>query len=155
MFTRFHDDPARIKKGLQQSTDPGRYMLNVPGPGDKLPYMDDPYIRLQRWGANLRTNACDIESELLGYRREGTKGGDVYNYAAQMTPSSQNYYEAETSTYTEQSRAIAPAWEVRDIQQYRETPLLVDPKSYKYETPFLNNLETRILEKDAFDVRNR
>ena len=28
---RFHDDPCRINKQLQESTDPGRYMLNVPG----------------------------------------------------------------------------------------------------------------------------
>ena len=25
-FTRFHDDPARIKKQLQESTDPGRWL---------------------------------------------------------------------------------------------------------------------------------
>ena len=32
-FTRFHDDPCRIHKQLQESTDPGRYMLNRPGNG--------------------------------------------------------------------------------------------------------------------------
>ena len=30
-FTRFHDDPARIQKQLQESTDQGNYMINVPG----------------------------------------------------------------------------------------------------------------------------
>ena len=40
-FTRFHDDPARIKKQLQQTTDAGRYILNVPGTGDKPYYIED------------------------------------------------------------------------------------------------------------------
>ena len=34
-FTRFHDDPCRINKQLQESTGTGRYMLNVPGNGEK------------------------------------------------------------------------------------------------------------------------
>jgi hypothetical protein len=38
-FTRFHDDPARIEKGLEQSTFAGRYQLDTPGPGVKLPYI--------------------------------------------------------------------------------------------------------------------
>ena len=58
-FTRFHDDPCRINKQLQESTDPGRYMLNVPGNGDKPYYIEDPYIRIQGWGANLRTNTIN------------------------------------------------------------------------------------------------
>ena len=65
-FTRFHDDPCRINKQLQESTDPGRYMLNVPGNGDKPCFMEDPYIRLQKWGANLHTNTINLESELIG-----------------------------------------------------------------------------------------
>ena len=55
-FTRFNDDPCRIMKQLQESTDQGRYILNVPGNGDKPCYIDDPYIRLQGWGANLMIN---------------------------------------------------------------------------------------------------
>ena len=37
--TRFNYDPCRTKKSLQQSTDPGRWILNVPGNGDKPYYM--------------------------------------------------------------------------------------------------------------------
>mgnify|MGYP005660732585 FL=1 len=51
-FTRFHDDPCRIKKQLQESTDIGRWILNVPGQGSKPDYMNDPHIRLQKWGGN-------------------------------------------------------------------------------------------------------
>jgi hypothetical protein len=65
-FTRFNDDPCRIMKQLQESTDQGRYILNVPGNGDKPCYIDDPYIRLQGWGANLMSNSINIENELRG-----------------------------------------------------------------------------------------
>jgi len=33
--TRFKYDDCRTKKALQQSTDPGRWTLNVPENGDK------------------------------------------------------------------------------------------------------------------------
>jgi len=63
-FTRFNDDPCRIKKQLQESTGTGRYMLNKPGWGANPCFMDDPYIRMEQWGANLQTNsinyACDV-----------------------------------------------------------------------------------------------
>ena len=42
-FTRFHDDPCRIKKQLQESSGPGRYMMNKPGWGDSPCFMDDSH----------------------------------------------------------------------------------------------------------------
>ena len=68
-FTRFRDDPARISKQLQQSTDPGRWILNVPGNGDTPSYMADPQVRIQTWGANLMTNSVLLEGELRGVGR--------------------------------------------------------------------------------------
>ena len=68
-FTRFHDDPCRIAKQLQESTGPGRYMVDVPGNGAKPCFMEDPFVRLQKWGANLQTNTINLESELLGLGR--------------------------------------------------------------------------------------
>ena len=50
--TRIGNDACRIMKQNQQMTDPGRYTLGVPGPGADLPYVMDPCIRLQKWGAN-------------------------------------------------------------------------------------------------------
>ena len=52
-FTRFKYDDCRTKKSLQQSTDVGKWILNVPGNGDKPCYMNDPHIILQKWGGNL------------------------------------------------------------------------------------------------------
>ena len=68
-FTRFHDDSARIKKQVEESSFVGRYMLNTPGPGDNLPFFEDPQLRLQKWGANLKTNTVNMESDLLGLTR--------------------------------------------------------------------------------------
>ena len=48
MFTRFYDDPSRIMKKLQESTDQGLYYLNQPGNGDRPPFIDDPQILLQK-----------------------------------------------------------------------------------------------------------
>ena len=68
-FTRFHDDPSRIKKQLDESTFQGRYFLNTPGAGMDLPFKEDPHFRLQKWGANLHTNTVNIESDLHGLTR--------------------------------------------------------------------------------------
>ena len=65
-FTRFKYDDSRTMKELQQSTDQGRWILNVPGNGTKPHYMEDPNIRIQKWGGNLMTNHVDIENSLRG-----------------------------------------------------------------------------------------
>ena len=41
-FTRFHDDPNRIKKQVEESSAVGNYSLNTPGQGTDLPFMEDP-----------------------------------------------------------------------------------------------------------------
>ena len=53
-FTRFNYDKCRTAKFLQETTGPGRYMLNTPGIGCKPCYTSDPQARLQKWGGNLR-----------------------------------------------------------------------------------------------------
>ena len=53
--TRFNYDECRTAKILQESTGPGRYLLNTPGPGCNPCFITDPHIRLQGIGPNLRT----------------------------------------------------------------------------------------------------
>ena len=48
-FTRFHDDPNRIKKQVEESITGCNYMLNTPGQGIDLPFFEDPQLRLQKW----------------------------------------------------------------------------------------------------------
>jgi hypothetical protein len=146
--TRFYYDPCRTKKSLQQSTDPGRYILNVPGNGADPCYIEDPQIIIQKWGANLRTNTINLESDLMGINRKTSRdclGKDLYtNY---NVPNSAIQYPTCSNLFTEQSRAIMPAWTARDLEQVDWYTLPLNPQENTC-LPFQNNLSTRVLEKD-------
>ena len=154
-FTRFHDDPCRIMKQNQQSTDVGRWILDVPGNGAKPAYMEDPQIRIQGWGANLMTNCVDLESELRGVNRPISKdclGKDEYTNKKYSVPTSQVSYPSCSALTVEESRTIMPAWTARDLEQVDWYYLPLNPQENTC-MPFQNNVSTRILEKDHF-VRN-
>jgi hypothetical protein len=149
-FTRFKYDECRTKKELQQSTDSGRWILNVPGNGANPCYMEDPQIIIQKWGGNLRTNTINLESELRGVNRHMSRdclGKD--NYQMYNVPSEAIKYPTCNNLFTEQSRATNPAWWYRDIEQvdWQYPPL--NPQ-VNVCVPFQNNLSTRILEKDYY-----
>ena len=144
-FTRFHDDPCRIAKQLQESTGPGRYALDVPGNGPKPCFMEDPFVRLQRWGANLMTNPVDLESSLLGLSE---RLGAPANRKPALPPSRAVDYPSCSPT-TEQPRATNPAWTARDLEQVNWYIPPLDPQE-NVCMPFPNNLDTRILERDYF-----
>ena len=147
-FTRFNDDPCRIKKQLQESTGTGRYMLNKPGWGANPCFMDDPHIRMEQWGANLQTNSINLESDLLGLTRPLTKDCESNNFKkAEVNTSPIQYPKCDP--FTEQSRVTNPAWWYRDLEQNHNYILPLDPQENTC-IPFQNNLDTRILEKDYF-----
>jgi len=146
-FTRFHDDPCRIEKELQESTGPGRYVLNVPGNGDKPCFMEDPYIRMQQWGANLRTNPVLIESELMGLNRTNTTRDCMV--APDPFSASEAVEYPSCQPFTEQPRATDPAWTARDLEQVDWYTLPLNPQE-NVCIPFQNNLDTRMLERDYF-----
>ena len=147
-FTRFHDDPCRINKQLQESTGLGRYMLNVPGNGSKPLYMDDPFIRMQKWGGNLMTNTVNLESDLFGLSRLLNRDHITNEYRLHSAQTEKQNYQSAGSC-TDQSRATHPAWEFRDLEQTNWSILPLDPQKNTCFT-FQNNLSTRILEKDVF-----
>ncbi len=148
-FTRFHDDPCRINKQLQESTGIGRYMLNVPGNGSKPLYMDDPFIRMQKWGGNLMTNTINLESDLFGLSRNINRDDIKTNdYILNAVKTEKQEYKS-VNPYTDQSRATHPAWEYRDLEQQNWSILPLNPQENTCFT-FQNNLSTRILEKDTF-----
>ena len=149
-FTRFKYDNCRTKKELQQSTDPGRWILNVPGNGANPCYIEDPQIIIQKWGANLRTNTINLESELMGVNKPLSRdclGKD--NYTSYNVPNQAIEYPVCNNTFTEQSRATNPAWWYRDLEQvdWQYPPL--NPQ-VNVCIPFQNNLSTRILVRDDF-----
>ena len=144
-FTRFHDDPCRIKKQLQESTGAGRYMLNVPGNGDKPCFMVDPYVRLQKWGANLRSNTINLESNLRGLDQNLDRDCKDNSYTSKAVPSSAIAYPS-CRPITDQPRATNPAWEVRDLEQVDWYTLPLNPQENTC-IPFQNNLDTPYFRK--------
>jgi hypothetical protein len=143
-FTRFHDDPVRIKKQLQESTGAGRYWLETPGPGFSVPFLDDPHIRLQRWGANMRTNTLNLNSDLLGLERKLTH--DIVNYSSKTPLTMANVYPIRDTAIVNESRATHPAWMFRDLEQRRWDTLLDNVQEH-VEIPFDNQISTRYVER--------
>ena len=150
-FTRFHDDPARIAKQLQQQTDQERWYLDTPGYGEKPCFALDPHIIPQKWGGNLWTKSIDIQSSLLGIDRQLNRDCvDNSKYKRQTVHASPiDYPICDTFLTTEQSRAIMPAWTAKDLQQNHAYILPNNPQA-NTEMPFSNFKSTRILEKDSF-----
>lgn len=148
--TRFNYDPCRTKKKLQQSTDPGKWILNVPGNGDNPPFIEDRQIILQKWGANLRTNTINLESSLKGVNRVLNR--DCYglnNFQNFDVNNNSINYPNNNILSCDQSRATHPAWLYRDLEQPLWSYLPIDPQINTC-LPFQCNLNTRILEKDYF-----
>lgn len=148
--TRFKYDECRTKKELQQSTDPGRWILNVPGNGENPCYMEDPQIIIQKWGGNLRTNTINLESDLRGVNRKigrdclGKDDYKSFNVSSKLIE-----YPNCNNLFTEQSRATNPAWWYRDLEQPNWDYPLLNPQLNTCFS-FQSNLNTRILEKDYY-----
>jgi len=150
-FTRYNYDKCRTKKFLQQSTDPGRYVLNTPGWGNKPLLFNDPQIRHMGWSANLQSvsngHPIDIESQLKNVDKKLQRYGRHYKVAKPLKttplPVSTN-----SKPITFQSRVTHPGFLYRDLQQDHSIPLHLNPQENVCLT-FQNNLNTRILEKDS------
>ena len=151
-FTRFHDDPYRIRKQIEESSFTGRDMLNTPGQGIDLPFIEDPQMRLQKWGANLRNNTVNLESDLLGLTRPLNRDLLGLNeYTQNAVPTSSVSYK-NVDPFVNESRASHPAWMYKDLEHSRwESPHL-NPLN-GLEKGFNENVHTRILEKDNFVPR--
>jgi hypothetical protein len=142
--TRYSNDECRVEKKLEMMTNPGRYIIDVPGNGTS--YVEDPMIRIQKWGANFRTNAIDLESELKGIL--DPLGKDCRSRRT-VTSSPISYSSCRELT-TDQARTILPAWTIRDtVNQIDKSILFLDPQE-NCALRFQNNISTRILEKDYF-----
>ena len=151
--TRWNYGPCRTKKNLQQATDPGRYWINTPGNGCAPCFMEDPEIRLQKWGANLRKvpggHPIDINSDLLGLTRPLTKDCIDKEFPDKGVVMSRKVKYSSCKPFVSQSRVTHPAWMYRDLEQVDWWPLILNPQE-NVCMRFHNNLNTRLLEKDYY-----
>lgn len=148
-FTRFHDDPARIKKSLQQSTFAEGYYLNKPGNGNNVVFQMDPQLRLQGWGANLCTNAINLESDFRGLTRKLNRDVESMNQYYNHMSESDPYIYDSAKPFIDESRATHPAWMYRDLEQSRWEYPWINPQD-NFERKFNWDVQTRILEKDSY-----
>jgi hypothetical protein len=148
-FTRFHDDPCRVQKQLQETTDIGRYIMNVPGNGENPYYVNDPHIRMQKWGANLMTNSINLESDLFGLSRNLNKDCTDVNQYNLKNPKGNTISCPTIKTITDQSRSTHPAWLYKDLEQNNFKILHLNPQENAC-IPFNYNLNTRSIEKDSY-----
>jgi hypothetical protein len=133
------------------------YTYNVPGPGSFVPYHDDPFLRLQKWGGNMRTNTFDIDSDLKGLTRKINKSHmDSQNYKDFAALSQPVVFPTELS-WVQQPRTSEPAWELREHSNFRWEKPFISPQhaigayhsgSFGLERPFQENICTRMIERD-------
>ena len=143
-FSRTFDDTDQVVYQNIQSTFAGRYALDVPGIGSKPPFVEDPQIILQKWGANLMTHPVQLESYLLGY--EDKLARDCLTKQPKLPNTHLPQYPVNETVYTDQPRASQPAWELRDNGVKIQNVLIFNPQAYT-EVPFRTNISTRVYER--------
>ena len=150
METRYNSDPIRIQKRLDQSTYLGRYSLDTPGQGVYMPFIEDPRIRLQKYGANIATDRINLESDLYGITRLLNRDNvDSNNYKSNQLNSSVMQSYPTYDKQIEETRSILPAWTFRDNENNRRDYPLRPPQQY-LEIPFPQPLDTKQIERDNF-----
>lgn len=151
-FTRFNYDKSRTLKQLQQSTGPGRWMIDVPGNGNNPCFIEDPQIRPQKWGGNLMTESIQLEDELRGLNRKNNKDDvNLNNFMTHKGNSQPIYSDNCNAVFTDESRASHPAWMYRDLEHNNFDVLHYDPQLHSHMS-FRNNVSSRIVEKDNYNM---
>ena len=154
-FTRAYDDKERINRFLDRDVNQSQYMLNVPGNGTKPYYIEDPHIRLQKFGGNLSYNVTNVNSGLKGLGRQlDTDCITKKDTNKQML--NNNYSEINfpknSTIITNESRTTMPAWQLRGLEQNNWNYLHSNPQNH-IESQFENNISSRILEKDSYNFK--
>ena len=148
-LTSIKNDNARVEKQLQEMTGLGRYILQVPGPGTNVPFFEDPHIRLQSFGANMKTNAINLESDLRGLTRHLNKDNIKDNNYNNNTYDSYDIKYESMEPFVEESRAIMPAWTLLGKESNRWNYLHTNPQNNVFKH-FQDNISSRLEQKDNF-----
>jgi hypothetical protein len=123
-FTRYNYDANRTQYRLDQSTINSRYIFGVPWifSEKKNPdFIDEPHIRLERWGGNLGTvkngHPIDIDSELIGLTKKNGVRKFIPEYNKKFKPDTVKF---ETNSFNiDETRASNPAFLIRDEENKR------------------------------------
>jgi hypothetical protein len=155
--TRIFNDDGRQSERLYQSIYTGNYFIDVPGNSTKPCYISDPYVRIQKFGANIRTYFTDVESQLRGVNRTLGKDCKQQQYKTFNVESDVIHFPTCHELTTDQPRATNPAWTVKDHEYF---PNHFFPQNFLFLNPqencafnFQNNIATRIIEKDYFNSK--
>lgn len=161
-FTRLSSDMERLCANVNSSAGLGKYMLNVPGPGIKMPFQEDPHVRMQLWGANVMTNTIGVENDLRGItRRANFRAVDGVTYAEKAVTDARLINFAKAQPFVEESRATHPAWTYKDKELRRWAYPQLNPQyapgeympgTFGLGKGIHENISTRILEKDYFEA---
>ena len=111
-------DESKAKQYMDENTYIGQYIFHVPGNGTSPCYIDDTHIRLEKWGGNRWTNNLYIDEQLNNRYRRYTRRRHDYTLENLRENIEGNCEKLEYPTCktfeTQQSRAVLPAWTLRD-----------------------------------------
>ena len=145
--TRLNNDVISMELRNKTNLNQSEYMLDVPGNGQTPDYIEDPHIRLQKFGGNISSRIVDVNSNLLGINRK--IGRDCTQARFDNCEYSKINFPNKCEVVTDESRATMPAWELRDLETHRTGLLLQNPQNH-VEMQFSNNISSRILEKNNY-----
>lgn len=150
-LTSIRNEPCRIRKELQQLTDIGRYQIVTPGPGANVGFVEDPHIRLQKWGANLRTNTINTESDLMGLTRSLTRDCEPLNNYETRKINNEHLNYSTIAPNTQETRAENPAWTLLDQHNMRWDFPLINPQDHIKKSPSAyGGTSSRIQQKNSY-----
>lgn len=104
-------------------------------------------MRLQGWGANLHSNAINLESDFRGLSRKLNRDLLEHNNHKQYRAETIGLIYDNAAPFIDETRATHPAWMYRDLEQTRWEYPWINPQD-NFEQVFPWNIQTRILEKD-------
>jgi hypothetical protein len=114
-----------------------------------MSFQEDPQLRIQRWGANMKTNTVNLESDLRGMTRKLNRDYQEENNYNNHAAFSDKLEFRTTAPYVEESRASHPAWMYRSVEPNRWEMPWINPQA-NLEKEFSDNIQTRIIEKDGY-----
>ena len=130
--------------------------------------LNDPYVKIQKWGGNLSSNKTDLESELFILHRKLNRDNIKENNYVDYLNNNPIYNKCSANNVdnevTGQSRVTHPAWVYRETNNFnkRDSNYYV-PNNFKYLhlnpqenicIPFHNNISSRMLQKDYYALNN-